>query len=83
MKMLVASCKTCTSFGGLEQDLYSAFISPDSDLHGAVIRCARNTQHGGSSSGYADKDGEKAIFVSFQRLAANFVVFLESNQSRA
>lgn len=83
MKMLIASCKTCTSFGGLESEIRIAFTNTSSELHGAIVRCAREDHNAnfGTSPGGSDRDGEKAIYVSFQRLAANFVLFLESQRT--
>lgn len=54
-------------------------MSSNSDLNAAILSCVKDVPGGGSipSTGSA-KEEDTALYVSFHRLASNFVVFLES-----
>lgn len=50
-------------------------MRPEAELRLAVARCSKEVYSG---AGGIEKEGEKAIYVSFQRLAANFLMFLDN-----
>ena len=62
----------------MEGELSRTFAA-SSDLHGALLRCAKDNHYATANKVSPEEESERAIYVSFQRLAANFVVFLESH----